>query len=151
MSHYETGRPAEGYTDEEAAHNYRSVAGRLSPQEYEEAAAESFGRMSRQERQEFTRLMWERSGGRLDVAGDDPRDLARTTARFRQEESNGGGLASLFAFGDGDEGGRGGDLLGAARGGRGGGGLGDLMGNPLAKVALGGIAAVAMKKVLGGR
>ena len=151
VSRYETGRPDEGYTDEEAAHNYRSAAGRLSPREYEEAAAETYGRMSRQERQEFARLMRERSGGRLEVAGDDPRELARTTARFRREEANGGGLAALLGFGDGDEGGRGGDLLGAARGGRGGGGLGDLMGNPLAKVALGGIAAVAMKKVLGGR
>ena len=104
---YETGRPDEGYTDEEAADNYRSVAGRLSPQQYEEATAETCGRMSRQERREFTRPMKERSGGRLDVASDDPRDLARTTACFLQEESNGGGLAPLFGFGDGDEGGRG--------------------------------------------
>lgn len=136
VNRFETGAPHEGYSDEEAIQNYRSVAGRLSPQQYEEAAAETFERMAPEERKALRRMMKERSRGRLDVESEDPRDLARSASRFRQEESGGGGLASLFGGGNGD---RSGD----------GGGMGDLMNNPIAKVALGGIAAMAMKKVLG--
>ncbi len=45
-------------------------------------------------------------------------------------------------------GGGGGDLMGAACGGDGGGGFGDLMGNPVAKAAMAGVAAIAVKKML---
>jgi len=57
----------------------------------------------------------------------DPRELARVTARLRQQQP--GGLGSLL-------------------GGGGGGGMGDMLGNPLAKAALAGIAAVAVKKMM---
>ena len=142
VGRYETGLPHEGYSDEEAVHNYRQVAGRLSPRQYEEAAAETFGRLSPQERKQLKRQMKERSGGRLavDDDNDDPRELARLTARYREQDS-GGGLAGLFGMGGG---GNGGDLMSAARDGGGG-----MLDNPLAKVAMGGIAAVAMKKMLG--
>ena len=147
VGRYETGLPHEGYSDEEAVHNYRQVAGHLSPREYEEAAHETFGRMPREDRKRLRRELKQRSGGRLDVESDDPRELARATARYRQEDpGGGGGLASLFGLGDGGTRGRG-DLVGTARGDDGG-GVGDLLGNPLAKVALGGIAAVAVKKML---
>ena len=72
------------------------------------------------------------------------------TSRFRQESGGGFDLGDLFGFGGGGGGG-GGDLLSARRGGGSGGGMGDLMGNPLAKAALGGIAAIAMKRMMGGR
>ena len=142
VNRYETGAPDEGYSDEEAVHNYRQVAGRLSPREYEEAAAETFGRLSPQERKQLKRQMRERSGGRMvvDDDNDDPRELARMTSRYREQDSGGGGLAGLFGMGGG---GNGGDLMSAARGGGGG-----MLDNPLAKVAMGGIAAVAMKKIL---
>jgi len=146
VNRYETGSPTEGYDADEAAQNYRSVADRLSPEEYEDAAAQAFGRLSPQERSQLGQMMQQQGGGRFPgVTGDDPRDLARATSRFRQQEP--GGLASLFGMGGG---GGGGDLLGATRGDRGGGGggLGDLMSNPLAKAALGGIAAVALKKMM---
>jgi hypothetical protein len=140
---YEQGPPHEGYSDEEVVRNYRAVEGRLSPEEYEEAAAEAFGRLSPQERRRFRRMMKERSGGRFDVGSDDPRELARTTARFRQQDPGGGGLASLLGLGG--DGGGGGDLLSAARGGGGGGGLFE---SPVAKAALAGVAAIAVKKVM---
>ena len=143
VSRYEQGPPHEGYSDEEVLRNYRTVSRRLSPQEYEEAASEAFGRMSPDERRQFRRMMKERSGGRFNVDSDDPRDLARTTSRFQQEDSGGGGLASLFGFGGDDDGGRG-DLVSAARGDQGGG----LLDSPVAKAALAGVAAVAMKKML---
>ena len=132
VSRYEQGPPYEGIGPDEAYHNYRQVAGRLSPQEYEESAAEAFQRMSPQERMQFAQMLQQRAGGQFGaVRGDDPRQLAQSVARYRQQDE--GGLASLFGGGGG--------------GGRGG-GMGDLLSNPLAKAALGGVAAIAMKKML---
>jgi hypothetical protein len=76
-------------------------------------------------------MLQQRAGGQFGgVRGDDPRQLAQAVARYRQQDE--GGLASLFGGGGGGEGG----------------GMGDLLSNPLAKAALGGVAAVAMKKML---
>jgi hypothetical protein len=130
VSRYEQGPPYEGISDEEAYHNYRQVAGRLSPQEYEESAAEAFQRLSPQERMQFAQMLQQRAGGQFGgFQGDDPRELARVMSGYRQQDP--GGLASLF------------------RGG--GGGMGDLLNNPLAKAAIGGMAAMAMKRMMGGR
>ena len=147
VSRYDQGPPYEGIAPEEAYHNYRQVAGRLSPEEYEEAATEAFGRMSPDERVRFAQMLQQRAGGRLGgFRADDPRELARTTSRFRQGDGGGFDLGDLFGLGGG--GGSGGDLM-RATGGGGGGGGGDLMSNPLAKAALGGIAAMAMKRMMG--
>ncbi len=130
VSRYEQGPPYEGISDEEAYHNYRQVAGRLSPQEYEESAAEAFQRLSPQERMQFAQMLQQRAGGQFGgFQGDDPRELARVMSGYRQQDP--GGLASLF--------------------GGGGGGMGDMLNNPLAKAALGGVAAIAMKRMMGGR
>ncbi len=112
---------------------------------------------------------------------DDPGDLARLTAQTQHEQPNGlGGLLSGLAGGGGSglgsllggsggglggllggsgrgSGGGVGGLLGGLTGGgnqqatQGGAGAGDLMGNPIVKAVLGGIAAMAMKKLMGGR
>ena len=167
VSRYETGLPHEGYSDEEAVHNYHQVAGRLSPQQYEEAAAETFGRMSREDRRQLRQQMKQGGGNHFDFDNDDPRELARAAAQYRQQDASGGGLAGLFGMGGG--GGPGGMLGGGQQGGGLGGMLGGMMGggqqggmmggsqqggsmldNPLAKVAMGGIAAMAMKKMMGG-
>ena len=89
--------------------------------------------MSPDERVQFAQMLQQRAGGRLGgFRADDPRELARTTSRLRQGDGGGVDL---------------GDLFGGSRGG--GGGVGDLMSNPLAKAALGGIAAMAMKRMMG--
>ena len=127
VGRYEQGPPYEGISDEEAYHNYRQVADRLPPRDYEESAAEAFQQMSPQERMQFAQMLQQRAGGQFGgVRGDDPRQLAQAVARYRQQDE--GGLPSLF--------------------GGGGGGMGDLLSNPLAKAALGGVAAIAMKKML---
>jgi len=145
VGRFEKGRLDEGYTDDEAVHNYRKVADTLSPQEYEDAAADTFQKMSREERREYRRMMRDRSGGKFDGESDDTRELAKRTARFRQEEGGDqDGLASLFGFGD-DKNAASGDMVSKARGSGDG---GSLLDNPLAKVALGGIAAMAMKKIM---
>ena len=121
VSRYEQGPPYEGISDEEAYHNYRQVAGRLPPQDYEESAAEAFQRLSPQERMQFAQMLQQRAGGQFGgFQGDDPRQLARATSQYRQQDP--GGLASLLGGG----------------GGGGGGGMGGLLSHPLAKAALGG-------------
>ena len=79
---------------------------------------------------QFAQLLQQRAGDRfVGFQGDDPRQLARAVAQYRQQDP--GGLASLL----------GGGCVG-------GGGMGDLLSHPLAKAALGGVAAIAMKKML---
>lgn len=73
----ETGAPHEGYSDEETAHNYCTATSRLSPQEYDEATTRTFGRMSQGDRNQLRPEMKQRSGSRLNVESDDPRDVAR--------------------------------------------------------------------------
>lgn len=130
VDRYEQGAPDEGYSADEALHNYRRVAEHASPQQYEAAAVEAFGRLSPQERMQVAQLMEQRGDARFGGPTDDPRTLARSAAQYRQQAS-GGGLASLFGNGGSN------------------GGVGELMSHPLAKVALGGIAAMAMKRMLG--
>lgn len=140
VGRYERGAPHEGYDDEEVVQNFRAMDRRMSPQDFEEAATQSFGRMSPSDRKQYQRMMQERSGGRFAPSSDDPRELARTTSRYRQEES--GGLLGMFGLG-GDDGKRG-DLVSGAAGGGGG-----MLDSPVAKAALAGIGAIAMKKMIG--
>jgi hypothetical protein len=150
IDRYERGRPYDGIGDGEVIQNYQTVAGRLSPQEYEEAAAEAFGRLSREERRELRRRLRQQRGAEMrDDDDDDPRTMARELSQVRQQGSDDplGGL-----FGGGGLGG----MLGGMMGGggsstQGSSASGDLLGGPLGKAVLGGVAAFAMKKMMGGR
>ena len=126
IERYERGRPYDGIDDDEVIQNYRATAGRLSPQEYEEATAESLGRLSREERRELRRRMRQQGGGQFDNDEDDD-----------PLGGLGGMLGGMF--------GGGGESAQASSSG------GDLLGGPLGKAVLGGVAAVAMKKMMGGR
>jgi hypothetical protein len=80
--------------------------------------------------------MRRRSRDRYDAADDSPEELAKTMQRADQEEQGGGGLAGLFGLGgDGRD------------SGSPGGGLQGVLDNPLAKVAMAGVAAFAAKKL----
>lgn len=138
VNRYEQGAPHEGYDDDEVVTNFRAVDRNLSQSDFEDAAEQSFGRMSPDDRKQYRRMMKERSGGRFEPGSDDPRELARTTSRYRQEES--GGLLGMFGLG-GDDGKRGDVVSGQAGG-------GGMLDSPVAKAALAGIGAVAMKKML---
>jgi hypothetical protein len=127
VGRYEAGAPGTGISPEEAYHNYRFVAGWLSAPEYEAAAAEAFERMTPQDRAQLADTMRQHGNVRIDGPGDDPRQLAHTASRFRQQSASGFDLGDLFGPG----------------------GRGDLMSNPLATAALGGIAAMAVKRTEG--
>lgn len=155
ISRYEQGSPYDNIADDEVVNNYQSVAGRLSPQQFEDLAAEAYERLSPEERREFARYLQEQSG-RDDITTDDPRQLARYTSRMQAEQPDGltglltgGGLGSMLGGGGG---GALGSMLGGALGGQSRGrGQGGMLQNPMAKAVMGGIAAMAMKRMMGGR
>lgn len=170
INRFEQGPIDQGYSDEEAYENFSRVSQHADPETMQRAAEQTFSRMSPQERSQFAQMLQERMGGRM--AGgisDDPRQMAGMVGRLQKE--NPGGLAALFGGGDGgglggmlggllggggSSGGGGGSALGGlmgggnSGGGGGGGGGGGLLGGTLGKVAMGGIAAYAMKELLGG-
>ncbi len=144
VGRYDQGAPYDGISDREAFDRYQQVAPQLPPDVYEQSAQEAFARMSPQERRQFVQYLRQRAqeqqfdfpdlnqDGIDDRVQQDPRELARMTSRMRQQQP--GGL---------------GELLGG--GGGGGGGMGDMLGNPLAKAALAGVAAMAVKQMMNRR
>ncbi len=158
INRYDQGAPSEGISDEEALQNYQSVAERLSPQELEDSAAEAYERMSPDERREMAQFLNDRSNVQFDQVPNDPRGLARMTSQVQTQQPD--GIAGLLGgmMGGGNGGGAGGMLSGLMggnddrdrqqQGGGGSGGMGDMLNNPIARAALGGIAAVAMRKMI---
>jgi len=137
IQRFERGAPWDGVDDRETMDAYGRVAGVLPPEEYERSAEDAFARFSPEERRQFGRHLREQAHRQdfgfpdLDDDGQDdrlqdPRTLARMTSRL-----HGAGPGVL-------------------RGMLGGGGAGGTFSNPLAKAALAGIAAMAMKRFMGG-
>lgn len=142
---YEQGAPWDGISNQEAANRYQEVAPNLSDSEYEQAAADSFSRLSPQQRREFGTWLQQRSGGGgADVDQDgrddrleDPQHLAQMTNQVRKQQPDllsgllGGGMGSML--------------------GGGGGGAGNMLQSPIGKAALAGIAAMAAKQMMNRR
>src|SRR5918994_7914148 len=108
IDRYERGRPYDGIDDDEVIQNYRATAGRLSPQEYEEATADAFGRLSREERRELRRRLRQQRGAQMrDDDDDDPRIMAHELSQYRQEGSDDplgglvGGVGGMLGGGGG--------------------------------------------------
>jgi hypothetical protein len=143
VNRYEQGSPHEGYSDEEVLNRYQQVSRQLPSDVYHESAQEAFSRMSPQERMQFGQYLQQQTRQQNynfpDLDGDgqddryqDPNYLARATGRMHQQQPD------LL-----------GQLLGGAgsvMGGQGGGG--GIFSNPLAKGAMAGIAAMAVKKMM---
>lgn len=154
ISRYQTGPVDQGYSDEEAARHYQSVAQHADPATMQRASEQAFAGMDPNQRQQMAQMLQQQNGGQ--PVSNDPRQMAGMVSQMHQQ--NPGGLASLLGGGGGGGiGGALGGLLGG--GGNSGGGLmgggnsgggGSFPGGTLGKVALGGIAAYAMKEILGG-
>jgi len=148
---YDQGAPWDGISDQEAVDRYRQVARSLPPDQYEIAARQSFDRLSPQQRLEFGRYLQQQAHaqGITDFDGDgvddryqDPAQLAAMTSRAEQRQP--GILEQLIGgVGGGGFGGGFGSSPMAAQGG------GGMLGSPIAKAALAGIAAMAVKQVVG--
>lgn len=142
VGRYEQGAPWTGMSDQEAVGRYQQVAPQLSPDAYRQSAEEAFNRMSPQERQQFGQYLRQQAqrqqvdvpdlnGDGIDDRLQDSAYLAQVTGRMHQQQPG---------------------LLGQLVGGMGGGGgAAGMLANPLAKAALAGIAAMAVKRVMSGR
>ena len=142
VNRYEQGAPHEGYSDQEVADRYQQVSSQLPPDVYQESAQQAFSRMSPQERMQFGQYLQQQAQQQNynfpDVNGDgqddryqDPNYLAQATSRMHQQQP---GLL--------------GQLLGGAAGMLGGNSQGNIFSNPLAKGAMAGIAAMAVKNLM---
>lgn len=124
------GAPDQGYSEKEALHHHQQVAGHLSNDEYQHAAMAAFERMSPEQRKQFRHTI--------------DRRMAQHPGH-KQHGQGGGGhgageLASLVGGLHAQDPGMIGNLLG---GGGGGGPMGSI-----GKMALGGIAAMAVKQAV---
>jgi hypothetical protein len=142
VDRYNRGAPWDGISDDEALSGYQQVAGKVSPEVYQESAEEALGRLTPQQRTQLGQYLRQQSRSQgiqsdfdqdgIDDRFQDPRSMAQMTSRMEQQQP---GIL--------------GQLLGGAGGS--GGGVGSLLSNPIAKAALGGIAAMAVQKMMAGR
>jgi hypothetical protein len=131
-------RNPHGLDPNEVLQNYQATTSRLSPEQYQRAAEEAFSKMSPDDRRELKREMRRRARRQDPNDRDDddsPAVLARSAQQAHQENEGGGGLAGLFGMGGGDN-----KTVDNAKS-----GLEHVLDNPLAKVAIAGIAAAAAK------
>ena len=141
IDRFDRGSPYDSIDDREAVDRYQQVAPELSRDQYRDSAAEAFSRLSPAERAEFSQWLRTRANaqgvsvpdydlnddGIDDRMQNDPGALAEMTTRVREQEP------SIFE-----------QILGK-------GGTGGRFDNPIAKIAVAGIAAMAASKLMGAR
>ena len=140
VNRYDTGAPWDGISDQEAYSRYQQVAPQLPPDMYQQSAQDAFSRLTPQQRMQLGQYLQQQSRQQnfnipdlnrdgIDDRFQDPAYLARATGQLNQQQPG---------------------ILGDLLGGGGGGGQGMLQ-SPIAKAALAGIAAMAVKNMMGGR
>lgn len=143
LNRFEEGAPWEGYSDQEVLDRYGEVAHKVPLSDYQQAARDAFGRLSQADREEFGQLLaGQARSKRLDIPGLTPGQgqgfgdldwLTNITSQIHQQP----GLLR--------------ELLSGLTGSRETSSTGSIFSSPLAKAALAGIAAMLVKKFLGGR
>ena len=143
LNRFEDGPPSEGYADREVLDRYGEVAHKASPSDYQQAARDAFGHLSQTDREEFGQMLaGQARSKRLDLPGLTPAQsqdfgdldwLSNIIGQIHQQP----GLLR--------------DLLAGFTGNKAPSSSGGIFSNPLAKAALAGIAAMLVKRVLGGK
>lgn len=131
-------------SDAEVLQNYRAATAKLSPDEYRQVTAEALRKMDPQQRRELKRYMRQQARGRVDLPDDDddsPEVIAQAAQKAEQEHQGAGGLLGFLGLG-GDKP----DSAPTAQKPQEG-GIDAMIQNPLVKVAVAGIAAMAAKKL----
>lgn len=148
---YDQGAPEEGYSGQEVMDRYSQIAPNLPFNNYTQAAEQAFERMSPQQRQEFGQFLQQQAQQHnIDI----PQFSQGTSSSQFQ---NSGFLAQALGSLHQQQPGLVGQLLGGVMGGgsgnigSSGGGASGILGNPAAKAALAGIAAMAVKQFMGHR
>src|SRR5919202_133286 len=144
---YDQGAPWQGISDQEAYNRFQQVAPQLPPQMYQQSAQQAFERLDPQQRMQLGQYLQQQAQqqnvtfphqGGMD-AFQDPGYLAQVTGQMHQQQP--GILGQLL----------GGALGGGGGGGGGGAGSQSMLDSPIAKAALAGIAAMAVKQMMGTR
>lgn len=141
---YDQGSPYDGISDQEAMQHYQQIAPHLPPDLYQQSAQDAFSRMSPQERQQFGQHLRQSSrqqgynipdlnGDGIDDRMQDPAYLAQVTTNMHQQQPG------LFS-----------QLMGGGQQQQMGGGMSGMLANPLAKAAMAGIAAMAVRRMMSG-
>lgn len=137
VQRYETGGPSEGYSGEEVLNRYQQIAPQLPPEQYHQAAQEAFSRMPPEDRAQFGQYVQQQAAqqgyqlppqmqGYGPQQYQDPNTLAQMTTQLHQQQP---GLLGQIFQGRGEQ---------------------NVLGNPFAKAALAGVAAIALKNMMGG-
>jgi hypothetical protein len=185
VNRYQQGAPHEGYSNQEVAQQFQQVVPQLSPQQFQQAAQQSFQNMAPDQRQQFGQFLQQQAQQQgyavpqmqQPAMYQDPNALAQMTTQVHQQ--NPGLLGSLLGAVGGQQmggspGGQTWETLDPqtrdlfirqwgnraqeewqkenARnmgGGQQGGGMSGMLGSPVAKAALAGIAAIAVKNMIG--
>ena len=136
VNRYESGHPADGYSDQEVVERYRDVAHAVPPDQYAQAAQEALARLTPDERAAFVTMLQERARARgtslPQQVGSEPKDLSRVLTDLHQTP---GRLSDLLGGGGAPQGQPAGS---------------NILASPLAKAALAGIAAMVVKRVMQG-
>ena len=139
VSRYEQGHPSEGYSDQEVLKRYGEVSHAVPPDQYAEAAQEALGRLSPEERAAFVKILQERAAARgVTLSREvrpEPRELGQVLTNLHQKP---GQLREMLGGGDVQSGGQAASNP-----------IGDLLGSPMAKAVLAGVAAMVVKRAMG--
>jgi len=123
IDRYQTGKPTEGYSDEEAVQHFRQAAQVATPAQMQAAFKQAVAGLPENDRAQFNQMLQERKAGKGMVDIERTGERKATTGRGSSGGADSIGLDDLL-----------GGLLGGAAGGgaaSGGGGLGDILGGLL--------------------
>ena len=139
VDRYEQGNPSEGYSDQEVLKRYGEVSHAVPPDQYAKAAQEALDKLSPEERAAFVKMLQERAVARGVTlprkVAPEPKELGQVLSELHQKP---GQLRDLLGGG------------GAPAQAGGPSALTNILGSPLAKAALAGIAAMVVKRVMQG-
>ena len=140
VNRYEQGHPSDGYSDQEVLKRYGEVSHAVPPDQYARAAQEALGKLSPEERAAFAKILQERAAARGVTlpreVQPEPTELGQVLSNLHQKP---GQLRDVLAGPDVQPGGE------APKSNP----IGDILASPMAKAVLAGIAAIAVKRMMG--
>ncbi len=139
VNRYEQGHPSEGYSDQEVLKRYGEVSHAVPPDQYAKAAQEALGKLSPEERAAFVKILQERATARGVTLSrevqQEPKELGQILTDLHQKP---GQLRDMLGGGDVQ-----------SRQAPASNPIGNILASPMAKAVLAGIAAMAVKRVMG--
>jgi hypothetical protein len=140
VKRYEQGDPSEGYSDQEVLKRYGEVSHAVPPDQYAQAAQEALSKLSPEERAEFLKMLQERAaecGVKLPgKVASDPKDLGNVLTDLHAKP---GQLRDIL----GPSGAQSQSQAPSSNP------ITDMLSSPMAKAVLAGIAAIAVKRMMG--